>query len=383
MLCWLSSFSSWSSSSYVFHGHLVQVVAMLANSESPSERKHSRHNRGVCYATIIDTKVTHAIKDWTSGPKLQTSMLLLHRSWLVELKVTTRLLSMLAMRKGKRRQMKSKYYCYNCWHYEKIFHERTESVGLYWKWRFLSMLATRKGKRKQMKSKNYCNNCWHYKEFFHERSEPVASYSESNTWVYLFLYQLVGRVLCSHQVWFQFAHRGHWWHWPHWPSGGSNMNQAKSKAAHPDAPLPRMVWEPNEPKSCMTRSSIQRTILTCIEVVLREGGESLSIYPCAWFVFKHNQWLQKHTGRSHSYRHRDSECTRRRGGSTHIDGSLTWSTQGLPRGHVKEDWCLVHVGNEAWVSVWTNNLCPRIPNEIKCLPSNLIYRTLTLMCNCT
>ncbi len=40
----------------------MQVVAILANSGSPSERKHSRHNRGVCYATIIDTKVTHVIK---------------------------------------------------------------------------------------------------------------------------------------------------------------------------------------------------------------------------------------------------------------------------------------------------------------------------------
>jgi hypothetical protein len=35
---------------------------MLANSESPPERNHSRHNHGVCYATIIvDTKVTHVI----------------------------------------------------------------------------------------------------------------------------------------------------------------------------------------------------------------------------------------------------------------------------------------------------------------------------------
>ena len=34
---------------------------MLANSESPSERRHSRHNRGVCYAAIIDTKVTHEV----------------------------------------------------------------------------------------------------------------------------------------------------------------------------------------------------------------------------------------------------------------------------------------------------------------------------------
>ena len=40
----------------------MQVVAMLANSESPSDRKHSLHNRVICYATIIDTKVTHVIK---------------------------------------------------------------------------------------------------------------------------------------------------------------------------------------------------------------------------------------------------------------------------------------------------------------------------------
>jgi hypothetical protein len=41
-----------------FDGHLVQVVAQLANSDSPAQRRHSRHNRGACYATIIDTKVT-------------------------------------------------------------------------------------------------------------------------------------------------------------------------------------------------------------------------------------------------------------------------------------------------------------------------------------
>lgn len=65
---------------------------------------------------------------------------------------------------------------------------------------------------------------------------------------YLFRYQLVGTALCSHQVWFQFTHRGHWWRWPHWPSCCSDKNQAKSKALRPEVPLPHMVWESNEPK---------------------------------------------------------------------------------------------------------------------------------------
>ena len=44
-----------------FDGHLVQVVALLANSDSPSQRRFSRHNRGACYATIIDTKVAQVV----------------------------------------------------------------------------------------------------------------------------------------------------------------------------------------------------------------------------------------------------------------------------------------------------------------------------------
>lgn len=48
-----------------FNGHLVQVVALLANSDSPSQRRFSRHNRGACYyATIIDTKATQLVTSW-------------------------------------------------------------------------------------------------------------------------------------------------------------------------------------------------------------------------------------------------------------------------------------------------------------------------------
>ncbi len=47
-----------------FDGHLVQVVALLANSDSPAQRRHSRHNRGACYATIIDTKVTQVVRSF-------------------------------------------------------------------------------------------------------------------------------------------------------------------------------------------------------------------------------------------------------------------------------------------------------------------------------
>jgi hypothetical protein len=39
-----------------FDGHIVQVVALLAQSENSSERQHSRKNRGVAYASIIDSK---------------------------------------------------------------------------------------------------------------------------------------------------------------------------------------------------------------------------------------------------------------------------------------------------------------------------------------
>ncbi len=49
---------------HVYDGHLVQVVAMLAQSENASERKKSRYNRGACYASIIDTKVTKVVSAW-------------------------------------------------------------------------------------------------------------------------------------------------------------------------------------------------------------------------------------------------------------------------------------------------------------------------------
>ncbi len=39
----------------------MQVVALLAHSENASERRHSRNNRGVCYASIIDTKMTTVV----------------------------------------------------------------------------------------------------------------------------------------------------------------------------------------------------------------------------------------------------------------------------------------------------------------------------------
>ena len=39
-----------------FDGRLVQVVAMLADSDNPRQRQFSRHNRGACYATLIDTE---------------------------------------------------------------------------------------------------------------------------------------------------------------------------------------------------------------------------------------------------------------------------------------------------------------------------------------
>jgi hypothetical protein len=41
-----------------FDGCIVQVVALLAQSENASERRHSRNNRGVAYASIIDSKVS-------------------------------------------------------------------------------------------------------------------------------------------------------------------------------------------------------------------------------------------------------------------------------------------------------------------------------------
>ena len=36
-----------------YDGHIVQVVALLAQSENSFERQHSRKNRGVAYASII------------------------------------------------------------------------------------------------------------------------------------------------------------------------------------------------------------------------------------------------------------------------------------------------------------------------------------------
>ena len=51
---------------HVYDGHLVQVVAMLAQSKNASERKKSRYNWGAwCYASIIDTKVTKVVSAWS------------------------------------------------------------------------------------------------------------------------------------------------------------------------------------------------------------------------------------------------------------------------------------------------------------------------------
>jgi hypothetical protein len=41
----------------VYDGKLVQVVAMLADSENPRQRQYSRHNLGACKAVMIDTVV--------------------------------------------------------------------------------------------------------------------------------------------------------------------------------------------------------------------------------------------------------------------------------------------------------------------------------------
>ena len=38
-----------------YDGRLVQVAAMLADSENPRQRQFSRFNLGACHATIIDT----------------------------------------------------------------------------------------------------------------------------------------------------------------------------------------------------------------------------------------------------------------------------------------------------------------------------------------
>jgi hypothetical protein len=37
-----------------FDGRLLQVVAMLANSENRRQRQFSRFNRGACHATVFD-----------------------------------------------------------------------------------------------------------------------------------------------------------------------------------------------------------------------------------------------------------------------------------------------------------------------------------------
>ena len=42
---------------HVYDGKLVQVVAMLADSENPRQRQYSRHNLGACKAVMIDTVV--------------------------------------------------------------------------------------------------------------------------------------------------------------------------------------------------------------------------------------------------------------------------------------------------------------------------------------
>ena len=42
---------------HVYDGKLVQVVAMLAESENPHQRQYSRHNLGACKAVMIDTVV--------------------------------------------------------------------------------------------------------------------------------------------------------------------------------------------------------------------------------------------------------------------------------------------------------------------------------------
>ena len=40
-----------------YDGKLVQVVAMLADSENPRQRQYSRHNLGACTAVMIDAVV--------------------------------------------------------------------------------------------------------------------------------------------------------------------------------------------------------------------------------------------------------------------------------------------------------------------------------------
>ena len=42
---------------HVYDGKLVQVVAMLTDSENPPQRQYSHHNLGECKAVMIDTVV--------------------------------------------------------------------------------------------------------------------------------------------------------------------------------------------------------------------------------------------------------------------------------------------------------------------------------------
>jgi hypothetical protein len=55
-----------------FDGHLVQVVVLLANSDSPAQRRHSNHNCGACYATIMDTKVTQVTCSWNERTQMSS-----------------------------------------------------------------------------------------------------------------------------------------------------------------------------------------------------------------------------------------------------------------------------------------------------------------------
>ena len=54
-----------------FDCHIVQVVALLALSENALERKHSRNNRDVCCACIIDSKMTSVVANLNEPPQRQ------------------------------------------------------------------------------------------------------------------------------------------------------------------------------------------------------------------------------------------------------------------------------------------------------------------------
>jgi hypothetical protein len=59
-----------------YDGRSVQVVAMLADSESPQQRQFSRSNLGACHATIIDTITSagheaQAVNEGTTGHEAQ------------------------------------------------------------------------------------------------------------------------------------------------------------------------------------------------------------------------------------------------------------------------------------------------------------------------